>query len=83
MKSPEEVQELRNMVGALLDSEDERIQRAVDPARAMLYTFQNTLCWVLEDGSPHAATVADNIAGLLAWIQDAGVQFLKTHPVKQ
>jgi hypothetical protein len=80
MKTDEELEDLRNTIGGMVDMGEDG---PFGDKRDMMAAVHNALCYVLEDGSPHAATFEKNWRQLLAWCEHNGVQFLKLHPTRQ
>lgn len=80
MKAQSEIEDLRNTIGAMVDMGKDG---PFANQRETLAAVHNALCYVLEDGSPHAATFDNNWRKLMAWCDDHGVRFLKPHPTRQ
>ena len=74
MRSKAEIEDLRNTLGAMID-----LQKMTLP-NDMIAAVHNALCFILDDGSPHAATFAKNYRNLLGWCEKMGIRFVKTKP---
>jgi hypothetical protein len=73
MKSQAEIEELRNLLGAMMEMDDGPFEPEM---RTAIAAVQNALCFILEDGSPHAAAFQRNWNRLLKWCQDKGILFI-------
>jgi hypothetical protein len=80
MKTQDEIEDLRNTIGGMVDMGDDGPFGA---QRETLAAVHNALCYLLEDGSPHAATFDKNWRQLLAWCERNGVRFIAPHPTRQ
>lgn len=81
MKSKAEIEDLRNMLGAMVEMGKDGPFKS--EARNQLAAVQNALCYILEDGSEHARTFERNWSRILEWCDNADIQFLKIHKTKQ
>jgi hypothetical protein len=75
MKSQAELEDLRDTMGAMVEMGD---NGPFSPEmRDSIAAVWNALCYVLEDGSPHAATFERNWTALMKWCDVNGVRFIK------
>jgi hypothetical protein len=76
MRPQSEIEDLRNTLGALVD-----LHRAELPTD-MIAAVHNALCFILDDGSPHAAAFERNYKRLMGWCESKGITIIRTPPVE-
>ena len=75
MKSRRQLEHARDTLGAMVDLGDGGPFSS--EMRELIAAVHNCLCWVIEDGSPHAGLFAGNLQKLSQWCDHAGVKFIR------
>jgi len=75
VKTLSQVEDLRNTLGAMVEMGGTGPFTA--QTRDLLGAIHNALCYVLEDGSPHADRFAKNLQNLMQWCERKGITFVQ------
>lgn len=81
MKSTEQIEELRDILGAMVEMGE--TGPFAPKTRDNLAAVHNAICYLLEDGSPHADVFRKNWQRLLDYCRDHEIRFVKPHPTTQ
>lgn len=84
MKSQQQIEELRDIMGAMVELSADG-SGPFDPKMLdAIAAIWNALCFILEDGSPHAEAFGRNWGRTMEWCAENGVRFVKFDPtIKQ
>lgn len=80
MKSKEQIEELRDILGAMVEISNKDKGPFNPTMISTIAGIWNCLCYILEDGSPHAETFEKNFSKLMQWCDANGIKFIKVDP---